>query len=261
MMVETRFLISPSNRRTVIERAEVGRLFERVRRALRLHGFVGLLKLLPQNVVYLLSPARRRWRRSLDEFDRQFGVDTAGMRSISTLEVPIDVAAHATRYEPIPELNTYLESLAITYSQYSFIDYGCGKGRALLMASDFPFNRIIGIEYSPELATIARRNIRSYRNPAQKCHTIDVVEGNAAAFEPPAGAAVFFLHNPFDEVILEQVLDRVRRSRAERRQDDYLVYVDPRHRRCIDADRTWQLVSDHPGWVAYRRRTVALGRP
>jgi len=221
-------------------------------RALRLHGIVGLFRLLPRNVAYVLDLRRRQLRRSLDEFDRRFGVDTASHRSISTLDVPLEIAAHATRYEPIASLERYLRALDIAFEHYTFIDYGCGKGRALLMASDFPFKKIIGVEYSAELASIARRNIERYRSDNQKCLTIRVSEGNAGLFDPPDTAAVFFFHNPFDGLILEQVLDRIRRSHSAPGRVNYLVYVDPRHRGSIEADASWEIVADHHSWVVYR---------
>ncbi|MBV8736991.1 MAG: methyltransferase domain-containing protein [Alphaproteobacteria bacterium] len=151
-------------------------------------------------------------------------------------------------------MDTYLHSLAVPFEEYAFIDYGCGKGRALLMASDFPFRQIIGVEYSSELAAIARHNIKLYRNPSQKCRTIEVFEGNAALFEPPDTASVFFLHNPFDGLILQQVLDRIRQNRTASKLVDFLIYVDPQHRSCIDRDPSWEIVNDRQSWVVYHRR-------
>jgi SAM-dependent methyltransferase len=234
--------------------ASIIRAWGRLQRAFRLHGAVGLLRLVPQNVIYALNLGRHRRRRSLDEFDQRFGVDTATVRSVSTLDVPLEIAAHATRYEPIPSIDTYLHSLAVPFEEYTFIDYGCGKGRALLMASDFPFRQIIGVEYSSELAAIARHNIKLYRNPSQRCRAIEVFEGNAALFEPPDTPSVFFLHNPFDELILQQVLDRIRPNRAAHEPADFLIYVDPRHRTCIEKDLNWEIVNDYRSWVVYRRR-------
>jgi SAM-dependent methyltransferase len=228
--------------------------WRRLQRAFRLHGAMGLLRLAPQNVTYALNLDRRRRRRSLDEFDRRFGVDTATVRSVSTLDVPLEVAAHSTRYEPIPTVDTYLHSLAVPFEEYTFIDYGCGKGRALLMASNFPFRQVIGVEYSSELAAIARHNIALYHNPSQKCRAIEVFEGNAALFEPLDIASVFFFHNPFDGLILQQVLDRIRQNRTASEPADFLIYVDPQHRSCIDRDPSWVVVNDYQGWVVYRRR-------
>jgi hypothetical protein len=49
-----------------------------------------------------------------------------------------------------------------TLQDFTFIDLGSGKGRALLMASAYPFKRIIGVEFMPELHRVAQENIRKY---------------------------------------------------------------------------------------------------
>jgi len=45
---------------------------------------------------------------------------------------------------------------------FTFVDLGSGKGRVLLMASHYPFKRIIGVEFIPELHQVAQENIRKY---------------------------------------------------------------------------------------------------
>ena len=232
--------------------ASIIRAWGRLQRAFRLHGTVGLLRLVPQNVICALNLGRRRRRRSLDEFDQRFG-DTATVRSVSTLDVPLEIAAHATRYEPIPSIDTYLHSLAVPFEEYTFIDYGCGKGRALLMASDFPFRQIIGVEYSSEVGVIARHNIKLYHNTSQKCRAIEVFEGNVALFEPPDTPNVFFLHNPFDELILQQVLDRIRPNWAAHELANFgSMSIHGISR--IERDPSWGIVTDDQTWVEYRRR-------
>jgi SAM-dependent methyltransferase len=237
-------------------RPAVRRVWDRLRRAHRRHGVIGLCKLLPKNVLHALNYRRRRLRRSLDEFDRRFGVDTAMHRSVSALDVAPELALHAARYEPIAAIDPYLRSLGVSFAGYHFIDFGCGKGRALLMASDFPFSRIIGVEYSAELASVARRNISIYRSASQICKSIAVIEGNAASFDPPDGPSVYFFHNPFDGIILDRVLARIEKNPPAGTKDHYLIYVDPRHRSRIEAVAGWEIAADHRGWVAYRWRST-----
>ena len=47
---------------------------------------------------------------------------------------------------------------------FTFVDLGSGKGRTLLMASDYPFRRIIGVELLPSLHQIAQENLRQYKS-------------------------------------------------------------------------------------------------
>jgi len=51
-----------------------------------------------------------------------------------------------------------MQAMPIDLSKFTFIDLGAGKGRALLMASDYLFQKIIGVEFMPELHH-ARRKI------------------------------------------------------------------------------------------------------
>jgi hypothetical protein len=67
-------------------------------------------------------------------------------------------------------------------------------------------------------------------------------------------ASVFFLHNPFDGLILQQVLDRISQNRTASEPADFLIYVDPRHRSCVERDPSWEIVRDYQNWVVYRRR-------
>jgi len=228
---------------------------ERLRRGLRRHGFSGLLKLVPKNAWFVLSylaPHRRRLRRSINEFDQRFGVDTGGFEWLSNFDAPSDFTTHANNYGPIHKIDPYLKSLHICFPEYTFIDYGCGKGRALLLASDFPFKEIIGVEYVEELVAITRRNLEIYHNCAQKCHAIGVVKSDARSFKPPAAPSVFFFYNPFDAIVLERVLSLIRGVHSGKEFVNYIVYCDPEHRLVIEGDEGWEILAEHETWVLYR---------
>jgi tRNA G46 methylase TrmB len=73
----------------------------------------------------------------------------------------------------------------------TLLDYGCGKGRVLIEATRYPFQRILGIDIVPELVAIARANVRADR----RCH---VYCADAALFAVPDDVTVIYLFNPFD---------------------------------------------------------------
>jgi predicted O-methyltransferase YrrM len=62
-----------------------------------------------------------------------------------------------------------LESFDRALEGLTFIDFGSGKGRALWMASEYPFRQLIALEFSPELHRIAEANITRYFSPTQRC--------------------------------------------------------------------------------------------
>jgi len=105
---------------------------------------------------------------------------------------------------------------------FTFIDLGSGKGRVLLMASDYPFNRIIGVEFMPELHRAAQKNIASYSSGTQQCRQVEAVCMDARDFQVPLGPLVAYLFNPFSESTFAQVLENLRQSIE---QEPRLVYV------------------------------------
>ena len=62
-------------------------------------------------------------------------------------------ALHAVAYEPSPYHITtkIIQKLSIDHTRFSFLDFGSGKGRVLLIACQLPFKSVIGIEFSQDL--------------------------------------------------------------------------------------------------------------
>jgi hypothetical protein len=88
-----------------------------------------------------------------------------------------------------------LAGLDIAFENYTFVDFRSGKGRALLPASEFPFRRILGLEFSPELHRTAEENIRRYNSATQKCRDIQSLNVDFADFAlPPEASVLFFFH-------------------------------------------------------------------
>ncbi len=80
-------------------------------------------------------------------YDRRHGVDTCG--KISAKNIPTDSTSHCSGHcygpSPIKSLRVMLSHVLGDLQDYTFLDYGCGKGRALLVAAELPFRRVIGI--------------------------------------------------------------------------------------------------------------------
>jgi SAM-dependent methyltransferase len=108
-----------------------------------------------------------------------------------------------------------LGSLEIRYQDYSFVDIGCGKGRVLLVASEFPFHKIIGIEFVPQLAEQARRNLKTYRARNRKCFAIEAITADATEYELAPEPQVLYFYSPFSKSVLAKVLDNVEASVQE----------------------------------------------
>jgi SAM-dependent methyltransferase len=105
-----------------------------------------------------------------------------------------------------------LRALPIQHQDYTFLDVGCGKGRVLLLASEFPFRKIVGLEFAPSLAEIAKRNIKTYRGSRQRCAKIEVVAGDALDYELEPVPQVLYFFSPFLPATLDQFAARIEQS-------------------------------------------------
>src|ERR1700733_11175689 len=118
-------------------------------------------------------------------------------------------------------------NLAIDFEKFLFIDLGSGKGRALLLASNFPFKQIIGIEFSRELHVSAEQNIRKYSSPEQRCKSIKSICTDLTEFSLPPEPLVLYLNVPCDGLPLVKAVDNIRRSLREKPRPIYVVFMSP----------------------------------
>src|SRR5262249_34619117 len=84
--------------------------------------------------------------------------------------------------------------------------------------------RIIGVEFSAKLNEMARTNIKRYRSRGQKCSSLEIVEGDAAAYEIPNETAVLYFNNPFNEPIMAKVLANIKKSIEDHPRELFIAY-------------------------------------
>jgi hypothetical protein len=128
-------------------------------------------------------------------------------------------------------------------SGFTFIDLGSGKGRTLLMASDYPFARIIGVELLPALNRIAEENIAKYKSETQKCFSIASVRGDATAFALPDGPLLVFLFNPFLESGLKRVVANLEDSFRANPRPVFVVYHNPQLEEVFESSPLWRKIA------------------
>lgn len=105
------------------------------------------------------------------------------------------------------------------------IDIGCAKGSAMRQLAQYPFSRVDGIEISPELAAIARRNFERL-GPGPGGRRVKIFCTDALAFDGWADYNVFYLYSPFPPEVLARVLASIHASNASRREL-VVVYNNP----------------------------------
>lgn len=171
-------------------------------------------------------PNRRRQRYGDVDFDWEHRVDTTSAtvgwrtRLMGLLSSP---------YQPIPpdEFRELMSALSIDFSQFTFIDVGSGKGRALLLAAEYGFRRIIGIEWLPDLDDIARANVERLQQREVLTVRIELVCMDAAEFVFPAQPTLIFLFNPLAENSLRKLLANLEESLRRNPRSVFVAYANP----------------------------------
>lgn len=210
-------------------------------RALKRHGFrVTFIKLYIELV--------DRW------FDLRHGVETCRWLRLEDMNIRGDSKLHGTRYEParVVILRKLFRHLSTTIPVGSAaVDLGSGKGRVLLIASEFGFRGARGIEIAPELCDAARKNCSAYKNATGTATEFRIVESDVATYVVEADEVLFIIINAFDKIILDKVLDNMERSLADHPRTITICLHNPVPEDVMDHRGRFVRVSDL-NWWGYR---------
>jgi SAM-dependent methyltransferase len=230
----------------------MGRWLTQVGYAWRRHGPIGFFWLIGYNIAYHVS---RRGRQAavaqqMDPFDSKYGTDTASYRDIRELDViALPAALYAGRYEPSNAelVRSALDRLEIDPERFTFIDFGSGKGRALLVAASFPFKEVVGVEFSRELHEIAKKNIELIPSGIKRAGVLRSVHGDATVFELPKSDLVCYLYNPFGPPVITAVAEKLARHHKHHGNRIIIIYADPRHREVFERTGKFAVLDETSG--------------
>lgn len=191
-----------------------------LRAALKHRGLVGTVWRCLMEPLYLIQDRM---------FDRRFRVTTANEQAAADLDSTDSDRQHSHGYMPVRPhaFKEVIRALDIDYERFVFVDFGSGLGRAVLLASEFPFKKVIGVELSPQLNRIAAENLRTYASATQKSTHVTVVCDNATRFAMPPEPTVFYFFNPFDAAVMEKVLTNMQTSLQQSPRQVFVVLYNP----------------------------------
>jgi hypothetical protein len=172
----------------------------------------------------------RLHERVLDPSTEQlFFKSTMKPVALSGLTIRGPNRAHGHDYRPTPCSLFEWTIAAIDYdlSKLTFVDYGAGKGRVLLLASEHPFAAVGGIEFAEELHDDAVMNIAQFPRSRMKCRNVECVLEDASRLGPPEGESVNYFFNPFSRELFAEVLHNLVVSYRKRPRRLYLILIDP----------------------------------
>lgn len=200
------------------------RLSRLYRRLLHRHDNLGIRGLLG---IRRMPPLPQR-TPSPHPFDLVHGAETGGFEPGEALATGSPADLYNTAYYAIStsSLAEALARIPCPLESYTFVDLGCGKGRALLVAADFPFARLLGVEISPWLSEVALRNTAADAR-------IQILNQDAARVTYPPGPMVVFLYHPFLKPVLSAALRNLQRQLWAQPRPAWLLYANPSYQKLL----------------------------
>ena len=242
----------------------------------------------------MLAP-RRKVRRGpvpVHPFDTLHGTETGALIPGEDLATGhrhdrFITAYHGTAPSLFRKLMSRWQTLAIhPVERTVFVDIGAGKGRAMLLAAELPFRRIVGVELHPQLAAFARQNLSiwnqqqtvpadlpSRRNVGSKRFSLPpeppaswgnrtlahspfgapmrLMEADALQLRFPAGPCCVFLFTPVGLLLMDRFLTRLETHFAGRGELDVLYVNDEERDLVLEA---------HPHFKEIWRGRIHLSR-
>lgn len=114
----------------------------------------------------------------------------------------------------------------------SILDYGCGKGRVIVMAAYEGYKLVSGVDLARELIVQCQQNIERVRQdyPATK---FEVHFADATSYSAIDEINHFFFFNPFGRSILIPVIEQIKRSAKRNPREIHIIYVNPLYVDCF----------------------------
>ena len=138
--------------------------------------------------------------------DRPLGIETSREADLGAFDLE---HVHRVRYEPSSwwDLRRALSRRDI-FDQDVFIDLGSGKGRVVLAAARYPFKRVIGVEISPQLTAIARRNLARRQSKVRAGH-VELITADVVDYTIPDDVTVVYIYNPFRGPVFDAAIAQI----------------------------------------------------
>jgi len=237
---------------------------KRISRSLKRNGLLGTATIAVEKVRDAgagLRPSVRQKRRGSAErakqFDMERGVDTGGFIHPTELNVTSPNRLYAVSYHATDpnDFRRAIQALPINFRQFTFVDFGSGKGRTLLLAGEFGFQEIIGVEFSTELHRIAEANIVRVRHAGSG--SIRSVCVDATDFKIPDKPLVCYFCNPFGAAVMSQVISNLQWSLNRHPREIYIVYYNAKESRLFDDTNCFEALPGD-GWARLWRMVPEL---
>lgn len=169
------------------------------------------------------------------KYEKQLGINTHSIVNLDKLTLAGEESEQNHHYQGASYyiLFSIFNKLPIETKQFPFIDYGCGKGRALFVAEQCGFTKLIGVDIAKELIDNGNENKKAYLLKNKESQITFLFE-DATKYAIPIDAQVFYFFNPFGEDILEKVILNIKNSIKNNPRKIYCIYLNPKYKAVFD---------------------------
>lgn len=177
-----------------------------------------------RGLMHTCAMGYKEWKK-----ERELGIRTFGAHAPDELSIEADSKLGGHLYQPSSSIifDKAIQAIPFNFTDKVFLDIGSGKGRALILAAEAGFSKVIGVEYASELNDMAHANVERVKARFPNTEFI-LQEGDALEYDIPEEVDVIYLFNPFDEETMRQLMRKVKGA-FQRDKDTFLIYVHPVH--------------------------------
>jgi len=163
--------------------------------------------------------------------EKKYKINTVRIDNLQHQKIKSSNLKHASIYQGT---NYFIIEKAFQFlknenANHEIVDFGCGKGRVLVIAAFYRFKKITGIDFAESLCREAELNLEKIK-PVFPETNFQVICDDAVNYKIENDTNVFFFFNPFDEVMMLQIIKNILSSLKKKSRKIYIVYVNPLHK-------------------------------
>lgn len=163
-------------------------------------------------------------------FDMKYKIDTINTEQLENLDIDSPNKEFGVYYEGT---NAYIfkkafSGVKIDTKNSCFVDFGSGKGKAMFMAAERGFRKVIGVEFSIELVETCRKNLEIFIQRSKSKTEFEIIHMDASLYEIPSEANLLFFSNPFNEMLTNKVIENILRSYEKSPREIWVIHLYPK---------------------------------
>ena len=162
--------------------------------------------------------------------ERKYKINSTSFNNLSDFNIKGDQLKHGTEYMPVSyfTIEEILSRLPNELKKGIFLDIGCGKGRAMCVAALFGFTNLQGIDFAKEMIDAAEINLKKTKElfPGMQ-YELSWADVSTLVIEKDVNT--IFLFNPFNQKVMEMVIEKTKDSLKKHPRTIYVLYASPQY--------------------------------